>query len=317
MKLSNPSFLALALLCAGFLACGESDDPSADGAGPSTTAARAPVRRLIESLPLEIVEPGTYALAHDLDGQPADGGIVVRCSDVVLDLGEFTLRGGVGSTTGVIVAEGCTGVAVRNGVLKAWGEDGMDATAASGVSVENVEASLNGGAGIRVGDHAVLTACTATFNWGGRGLWAGDDARLLNCVAEDNALGGLWTGARAEVRGCRVRRSTYGAGIRAGDGSRLEDCDSSDNLREGLAVGRDCVLVRCRAAGNVALGIGAGDDARLEGCEATNTMDGPGVRVGANSKLVGCRALDNAGRGIVAGPASELTEVEIRGNRGD
>ncbi len=313
---------ALVPLAAGPAACGPpgSGEPT-DSGGSGRTAADEPggepVRRVVEGLPLVIDEPGTYALARDLDGEPGEGGIVIRCGDVVLDLGEWTLRGQADSGTGVLVEAGCERVSIRGGTLKTWGHDGLDATAAVGVAITGLRAELNGGAGIRAGDGARLERCNARFNWGGRGIEAGADAVLVDCVAESNVLGGIWAGPGAELLRCTARRTTYGAALRAGDGSSLADCASEANLREGMLVGADCELSGCRATRDVAAGIAAGPRAVLTGCEVVGVRDGDGIRVGAESRLVDCSSVDGAGRGVVAGPGTTRSGVEASGNRGD
>ena len=306
--------LAPALALTTWAECGCSGDEPAPAPRRPVTA---PVRRVVDALPFEIDTPGTYALAGDLDGVPGEHGIVIRCSRVTVDLGGFALRGGVSSGTGILVEGERLGVSIRNGVLKAWGGDGLDASRSAECVLAGLEASLNGGAGLRCGPRARLSACRATFNWGGRGIDVGPESVVVDCAAEDNAFGGIHAGAGSELRASHSLRSTYGAGLRAGPASHLDGCVARDDLRQGIVVGAGSTVVNCRVERAVDVGLLAAEDCVLRDCDVRGVLDGDGIRTGERADLSGCRSYDNAGRGIAIGADSSLDGCETGGNRAE
>ena len=98
----------------------------------------------ITTVPFPISSPGLYYLTVNLtSSNPNLYAIPVFADDVTIDLNGFCLTGpgkGSGSgNNGIRVAEGHTNVEIRNGSIKAFGNDGIQSqTACTGIRVVGV-----------------------------------------------------------------------------------------------------------------------------------------------------------------------------------
>jgi hypothetical protein len=190
-------------------------------------------RTLISALPFTITNSGSYYLGATLTGLSGQSGISIQADNVTLDLNGFALVGVGGSLPGVTVAAGQQGLVVRNGLIRGWGGNGLDAGAASGCRVERVIALGNTGHGLVVGANGSVSDCLALVN-------GGDGVRVnVNCLVLNN--------------GCHTNgSSSVSAGIHVlGSGNRVEGNNVAGNNSTGVKVdGPANLVIRNSAAYN-------------------------------------------------------------------
>ena len=80
----------------------------------------------IKALPYDIVSAGSYYVTGNLTGEVSRVGITVHTTDVDLDLNGFSLIGNPGSRSGIYILPNCVNVRIRNGVVRGWGQFGID-----------------------------------------------------------------------------------------------------------------------------------------------------------------------------------------------
>src|SRR5687767_3326278 len=83
-------------------------------------------RTPISSLPFTILNPGSYYLTGNLTNTSTNG-IIIRTGDMTLDLNGFTLTGGGQPFSGVSVSGAAANVRILNGVIRNFGNYGIDA----------------------------------------------------------------------------------------------------------------------------------------------------------------------------------------------
>ena len=93
--------------------------------------AKLETRTPISALPFTISQPGSYYMTGNLMGVAGQDGITIAASDVTLDLMGFALTGVAGSLKGVRISGGAFNIAVRNGTVRSWGGEGVDAASAA------------------------------------------------------------------------------------------------------------------------------------------------------------------------------------------
>lgn len=145
-----------------------------DDIGAAADAAKDP-RTPIDELPHTIDEPGSYYLAQNLSSDA--GGIVIKASNVTLDLMGFTLSG-EGSESGPgIEVEPITvtlggmptnfprdNITITNGNLHGWSDSGIDAKWAENSRFESLHIRNNGEHGLVGGTFSLVQNVTASSN---------------------------------------------------------------------------------------------------------------------------------------------------------
>ena len=197
----NTLLLVLVVLMAGAIitmlatrAYGGPLDPP--GPPAATDGVRGPGTP-ISSLPFTITGPGYYYVTRTLNGPTGSGGIIIDASDVTLDLGGFTLFGGLNPRDGIDAGVG-PNIVIRNGAVRGWANgiiadqahvDHVEASnntngfiISADSEVNDCKASRNGQTGITA-DHAVVRRCTISGN--GNGVVA-----TGNSLIEDNRVSG-------------------------------------------------------------------------------------------------------------------------------
>lgn len=167
-----------------------------------------------------ISQPGYYTLTKNLTS--TGNCIVIDSSFVTLDLAGFTISGtGAPSSVGISEAEvpianptQFNGIVIRNGNITNF-DTGILIELAPGVTVENVNASLNLGTGIILGNSAVVRSSRFDQN-GGNGLNVFDNAIITGNTATHNG----------------------NVGINAGMGSIIVNNQAANNKLTGIA--QDC-----------------------------------------------------------------------------
>jgi parallel beta-helix repeat protein len=236
----------------------------------------------------KITQPGSYYLTGDIQGVPSKCGIEIAADGVSLDLNGFDLVGVPGSLDGVRVTKiGADNVAISNGGVRLWGEDGIDAAfpgSAIGATITAIRAYSNGFSGIRASSNVVITRCTAYANFD-HGITATQAATIIDCCVSENT----------------------GDGIRAGEGSTIVSCTSYDNDSIGVRCFPDCTVTACTSIRN-STGIDAGGT--ISNCTAAkSTFNGISAR--ADTAVSACTARDNGNNGIIAAERCTITGCTV------
>jgi len=179
-----------------------------------------------------IDRPGSYYLAHDIVGEAKKVGILIEADGVTLDLMGFRLRGVPDSYQGIL-ADGANDIAIRNGTICDWGQDGVFTASATNVRLADLHAHNNANDGIKAGDNAVITGCTASDN-GDCGFTASVNSIIADCTSRDNGGSGYDPIDTTVVTRC-VAEGNEGTGISAGRGNTVTNCVARNNDRFGIA----------------------------------------------------------------------------------
>jgi hypothetical protein len=201
--------------------------------GPVAPTQRTPVNANMtpgdaDSL-FKITQRGSYYLTGNITGVAAKHGIEIAASGVTLDLNGFDLLGVAGSLDGVsVTAAGLTNIAVRNGSVRNWGDDGIEATNATNSQFADLRLSNNSGAGLRTGTAAGVHACGV----------------------HGNTSDGIVCGAGNTVAG-NLCQSNGGSGIKAtGTNGYIDGNNCGSNSRGIEVTGSGNLIVRNTARTN-------------------------------------------------------------------
>lgn len=224
-----------------------------------------------------ITQPGSYYLTGNISGVAAKHAIEIAANSVTIDLMGFEVAGVPGALDGISTAGVARSrITILNGVVRAFGGDGIDLAASSATRVSGVIAAQNSGAGIAAESGALLESCIADGN-GDAGFRSGGDSRIVNCVARFNTGDGF---------------SPAGIG-----GAAYEGCVADSNGQSGFHGFGSCTFNNCTARANAAYGFFVDQ----EGCSITNCAANSN---GADGILIlggivtDCYCRANAGHGI-------------------
>jgi len=205
-------------------------------------------RVLITNLPWNITAPGSYYIVQSLTGVTGQPGINISSSDVKIDLNGFALNGIPGtSLDGICVLAGSfENISIRNGILRNWGNFGINATNASDVVITEVKAFGNGWGGIYAGPNSFLERCSAYGNGfsapGGKNPPWSDAIQVYSfstikdCKTKGNGGAGIHSYMHSRVTGCTSVMNTNADGIALEDYCTVKDCTAAQN-RNGITVG--------------------------------------------------------------------------------
>lgn len=278
--------LLLVAVLAGDVRGGPLDPPGTPGSTMKTLQEVEP-RTAIQSLTTSgdatnqyrIFTPGSYYLTGNINGVVGKNGIQVNTNNVTIDLNGFAMIGVAGSLDGINIPGGRVDVAVRNGSVRNWGGDGIDASAGFNFLFADLIAELNGGDGLRIGNQSSLT----------------------RCESKDNTGDGIETGAGATVTECGAYSNT-GVGIRLGDASVLTDCVSHANTDDGVLIGLRGIVSNCTASQNSGDGFQLGGSAVLRDSNASvngfGAADGAGVHAASSNARIEGNISTGADRGL-------------------
>jgi len=277
-------------------------DPPPGPIGPTMkTLTEVEPRTAVQALPgsssaLYLIErPGSYYLTDNVSGAKGKNGIEIAASGVTLDLRGFELVGVPGSLDGVHAHAG-SNISIRNGTIRDWGGDGIDALSASNSEAEGLRVANNGEIGLGIGSGSVVRDCTAAGNQA-YGIFTGFGCTVSACAASDNVGGGIVTAISAAVTGCTIRhctaRGNSGTGIDAGEGSTIADCTASFNGADGIYASVGCTVSGCTATLNGAgILVLEGSYNRIEGNHVVGNEAGILV-TGTNNLIVQNSASNN------------------------
>ena len=280
-------------------------------------------RTPIGSLPYTIAQPGSYYLTQNVSGSTQ--GIVVAVSGVTIDLNGFEVTGDKFVFGHGLIVVPSDKVSVQGGVIRNWGGNGIEATDATNLVVENVALVNNAGHGIRLSS-GVLGGVDSQDN-GGAGIFASKPVPGIGVIVKKhpkpshvqrNAGGGVVIEGDFDVELTGVIHGNTGHGIAwspatPADGLRLklEDCDSSHNTGDGLHLaGTSSAEARCEMA-DVTLNNNGGG-----GVFVSKPVPGIGIVVKKNPGS-GARIAGNGAGGLVlAGDCDVEFAGLVSGNTG-
>jgi hypothetical protein len=223
-------------------------------------------------VPVTITNAGSYVLTENITGSPGTNAITIAADGVTLDLNGFTMRGVPGSLDGVRVVENnLTDIVVRNGIVRNWGDDGIDLLAASNTVVQDVIAAHNANGGINAG-----------FN-----------SRLDRCMVLDN--GGV---------PFPLATNNFGNGIRVENGSMVKDSVIWRNSHHGLFPNSAGVADNLVMLGNGHDGYHGSHASVIRG--SISALNNEGIQVDSASEIADCVAYGNVEDGLRAEPAADL-----------
>ena len=291
--------LLLTLNCplANLFAQGNLTPPGAP-APTMITLSQIEPRTPISSLPYTITNPGSYYLTANLTGISGSDGIIIKTNDVTLDLKGFTLRGVPGSDNGINVLSPVRNIAIRNGVLEAWGTDGVNAYNGYGGVLEGLRVSNCSALGIYAGDNWTVETCFASGNTG-QGIYVANNSTIRDCTVKNNGNAGIVTsGINCVISSCEASGSPGGFSLASY--CIIQDCAASGNTN-GILVLIACTIKNCNTCGNTSDGIYiVGNDCQVVG----NTCSGNGkygIEIYGNANRVdGNVVSDNTSYGINA-----------------
>ena len=284
-------------------------DPPAGAVAPTMkdlddVEARTVIRNDPGGAPIVISVPGSYVLGEDIQGLGGQHGITIDADDVTLDLNGFTVRGDlqIGSINGIHVEpdpgpQDRANITIRNGVVRDFGENGIQTSLSKNGVIEDIKAHHNG-----LGSN------------GGVGIFAWQGYVVRDCVAFDNRKGnslsllgsGIVTSHGCIISGCATIENER-TGISAGVGSVVIGCVARNNMEDGISGGVTCVFADCSADNNTGRGIDATQFSVVRGC-VTRNNGSHGIEGLNECTITNSVASANGGDGINA------TNSLVRGN---
>ena len=307
MKSNSKTIPFLALLTLGAA--------TAFGAGPLTPpGAPAPTMKTLDEIeprtPISagsftINLPGSYYLTGNLTGVSGNNGITINANDVTIDLRGFTLVGVVGSLDGITVAGSRTNIAIRNGTLRGWGADGMDANSSYNSQFIDLRASGNGANGIQAGFGAVVKGCSARGN-GTDGIVTFSGSTVSDSTASENLHDGIVVNTGSTVRDCASFNNTSN-GIVANSGSTVIHCTAYSNTN-GIAAYSGSTVIGCSTRINATNGIIVSVGCTVGDCTAVS--NGTGINAASDCRIVNNTCQNNSFAGIYV----TSTDNRIDGN---
>lgn len=285
-----------------------------------------------------ITQPGSYYLTGNVTGQPARHGISIESDNVTLDLMGFALLGGAGTFDGINIATFRDNIVIRNGHVRNWGGDGIDAQIDSGrieqiTSVNNggrgitnlastltttiraCEVRMSGSDGILAGADATISDCTVRMP-GGAGIVAGDNAVIERCTVHESTNDGIRVGRNAALNTCAVRAAGGLAAFSIGPSATLTNCAAADAAAAGFLVAQGAALAHCAARDNSGPGFSLDDGAAVSACVASGNLAG-GFVLDLGGTISDSTAINNSGDGITAATACTIRHCAALRNTGD
>jgi parallel beta-helix repeat protein len=201
----------------------------------------------------KITQPGSYYLAENINGVVGKHGIEIASGGVTLDLNGFDLAGVLGSLDG-ISAPFASSVAIRNGLVRNWGGNGINLFGGVGALVTDIRAIGNGSYGVRGSNRTILKNCAAEGNTGA-GLRASFGGVIEGCVAANNGTDGIEVGVSSLIKGNTCFSNGVGAnggaGIRVtGNNNRIEGNNCTNGIRGIEVVGGGNIIIKNTCASN-------------------------------------------------------------------
>ena len=269
---------------------------------------------LLGQIPQTISWPCNVLLAGALTGLAANNGITIAANDVTIDLGGHVLVGVTGSLDGVALSGSRTNITIRNGAIRSWGSDGVQASTAYNSQFVDLKVASCGANGIQAGLGSSVKGCSARSN-GADGITTSSGCNISDCTAAQNKSDGIVANAGSAVSGCNafdnvsagivvslgstVLNSTAYSntnGIVASSGSTVTGCTAASNATNGIVIAFGATVTGCTCRENKT-GINVGDDSRIvdNTCDQNVLGTGTGILInGSDNRIDGNHVTDNA-----------------------
>lgn len=258
------------------------------------------VTLLLSQIPESIDWPCSVILAGSLTGTANQNGIAITANDVTIDLAGHSLIGVTNSRDGILVSGNRTNIAVRNGTVRSWGSDGVQASSAYNSQFESVRASNNGANGLQGGNGGLVKDCQARAN-GADGIVSSIGCTIVDCASSENGSDGIVASTATTVSNCTAYNNDAD-GIAASSGSTVTACTCSANTGDGIQASFGSTITGCTLRGN-SIGINAASDCRI----VSNCCDGnatAGIQATSSDNRIDGNVLTDNGIGIDCNPAT-------------
>lgn len=256
---------------------------------------------LLCQLPQHVPWPATIRLAGSLTGLRNTNGITIVSDDVTIDLNDHSIIGVPFALDGIRVEGTRTNVTVRNGSIRNWPGDGVDAANAVNSQLRNLSSARNNGVGLRVGEGGLISGCTARTNTSD-GIVAGSGCRIVDCSASRNGSEGLIAGIGSTIEGCASFENNN-SGIMAGLGSSIVNCSAYSNGTNGIAIL------------NSGFPVASPNSSQISGCVARLNA-GNGIQVGSRCQVINNNCSGNISAGIsVLGSGNRIDSNHATGSQ--
>ncbi len=215
----------------------------------------------IAEIPYTISSSGSYIVVDDLSTtQTNTHGITIDADNVTLDLnghaiiGPGKAAGGYG--TGIVVSGAQYNIAVRNGTVRDWQWNGVNAILSENCQFEALRCYNNGIGGIITGACSIVSGniCRANEDYG-INVRHGSIASGNTC--RENGGNGIFAWNGSTVTG-NSSSSNTGDGIHTYEGCTVSGNTCQSNTGDGIQVSSDCRVVDNTCDSNGSGGDGAG-----------------------------------------------------------
>jgi len=249
-----------------------------------------------------ISESGSYYLTGNLIGESGKHGVHVQADNVTIDLKGFSLIGVAGSLDGIHFDDPTVDGGVLKGMIRLWGQDGIDGEKLTSGRFESLTIEANGGAGILMGSDSVASACLLREN-DHFGINAFDNCYIRNCVSRSNRYGGFKLYSGGAIRDCIAEGNSF-EGVVATYEATISNCNLAFN-RWGIVAGNACYVSNNNSIGNGEVGIrcgGSGGGNRVDG----NNVSGSPVGIQVEGTNLGGIVIRNTVRPSISGTAFDI-----------
>jgi parallel beta-helix repeat protein len=257
-------------------------------------AAGNQLRLILSQIPESIDWPATVVLAGALTGVNAQHGVTIAANDVTLDLAGHALIGVAGSLDGVSVSGSRTNVVIRNGTVRSWGSDGVQANTVFNGQFIDLRVSNNGASGLQGGNGGLIKSCSARTNRAD-GIVAATGCIISECTSSENGSDGITASLGSTVSAC-TSYNNLADGIVASSGSAVINCSAYSNTN-GITASSGSTVVDCSARFNSTNGIVAASGSTISGCTASQNLTG--INAASDCQIVKNTCHGNARAGIL------------------
>ncbi len=199
----------------------------------------------IAEIPYTISSSGSYIVVDDLSTTATNtNGITIDADNVTLDLNGHAIIGpGKAAGTsgaGIDVAGTQYNIAIRNGTVRDWRWDGVDAGSANNSQFEALRCYDNGDDGLAGGPGSTVTGNTC-YNNGDDGILGYYGSTVTGNSCKDNASEGIQTGNGVTVSG-NTCYSNDGDGIQTAGACTVSGNTCQYNTGDGIQTSDGCTL---------------------------------------------------------------------------
>ncbi len=241
-----------------------------------------------------IFQSGSYYLTGNIV-VPSNGvGIQVSADNVTIDLNGFTISGtttGLTASQGINVPSSRRYLTVKNGTIRYFGSECVDAASVTGGQFENLAIFDSiGNYGIRVGNNAMVRGVRAESN-NVAGILGGFGCTFVECSGVDNG----------------------GDGISAGSFATVTSCTATDNGADGISTAQRSTVINCASSGNFLDGIEMSYGGVVKNCTVSFNQHGIRVYEGGAALVLENECSNNSLAGIIVsgGAASRIDSNHV------